>query len=250
MTRTVEDAALFMSVLSKPDFRDPMSLPPADIAWMDLERPLRGVRFGLMSDAGAGDAVDEDVRAVTVAAAQAFQAQGATVEEAHPIMTEALLTGLDAFWRARAWADISLLAPGKRDAILPFIRIWAEKAASLNAMDAVRGFNATMSIRAAAARLFQRFDFILSPVAPVVSFPAEYASPSNDPDRPYGHIVFTVPWNMSEQPAASINSGYSASGFPIGVQIVGRRFDDLGVLQMAKAFEAIRLPQRPWPEPA
>ncbi|MFL5155216.1 MAG: hypothetical protein ACJ8C3_20425, partial [Microvirga sp.] len=47
--------------------------------------------------------------------------------------------------------------------------------------------------------------------------------------------------------AASVNAGYTAEGLPIGLQIIGRRFDDLGVLRMAHAFEAIRAPQRPWP---
>jgi aspartyl-tRNA(Asn)/glutamyl-tRNA(Gln) amidotransferase subunit A len=54
---------------------------------------------------------------------------------------------------------------------------------------------------------------------------------------------------MAENPAVSINGGYDAEGFPIGVQIIGRRFDDLGVLGMAKAFEALRGAQRPWPSP-
>jgi aspartyl-tRNA(Asn)/glutamyl-tRNA(Gln) amidotransferase subunit A len=84
-------------------------------------------------------------------------------------------------------------------------------------------------------------------VSPVVKFAAELASPLNDPDRPFEHIGYTVPWNMAENPAVSINAGYDAGGFPIGVQIVGRRFDDLGVLAMAKAFEGLRGPQRPWP---
>ncbi len=55
---------------------------------------------------------------------------------------------------------------------------------------------------------------------------------------------------MSENPAISVNGGYDKSGFPIGVQIVGRRFDDVGVLGMAKTFESLRGPQRPWPKPA
>jgi aspartyl-tRNA(Asn)/glutamyl-tRNA(Gln) amidotransferase subunit A len=80
-----------------------------------------------------------------------------------------------------------------------------------------------------------------------VNFAAEFAAPINDPDRPFEHIAYTVPWNMAENPAASINGGYSASSFPIGVQIVGRRFDDLGVLAMAKTFEGLRGTQRPWP---
>ena len=67
--------------------------------------------------------------------------------------------------------------------------------------------------------------------------------------RPLEHIGFTVPFNMSEQPAASINCGYTSKGLPIGLQIAGRRFDDLGVLQVSRAFELIREAQRPWPQP-
>jgi aspartyl-tRNA(Asn)/glutamyl-tRNA(Gln) amidotransferase subunit A len=111
----------------------------------------------------------------------------------------------------------------------------------------VRGFNATMAIRAAAAKLFCDLDYVISPVSPVVKFNAELASPLNDPNKPFEHICYTVPWNMSENPAASINGGYDAAGFPIGVQIIGRRFDDLGVLAMAKAFEGLRGAQQPWP---
>jgi aspartyl-tRNA(Asn)/glutamyl-tRNA(Gln) amidotransferase subunit A len=54
---------------------------------------------------------------------------------------------------------------------------------------------------------------------------------------------------MSENPAISINGGYDAQGFPIGVQIIGRRFDDHGVLALAKTFEGLRGPQKPWPAP-
>jgi aspartyl-tRNA(Asn)/glutamyl-tRNA(Gln) amidotransferase subunit A len=90
---------------------------------------------------------------------------------------------------------------------------------------------------------------MISPASPVVNFAAELAAPINDPAKPFEHIAYTVPWNMSENPAVSINGGYDAKGFPIGVQIVGRRFDDLGVLGMAKAFESLRGPQKPWPGP-
>ena len=86
-----------------------------------------------------------------------------------------------------------------------------------------------------------------SPVAPVVKFAAELASPINDPAKPFEHICYTVPWNMAENPAISINGGYDKEGFPIGVQIIGRRFDDIGVLRMAKAFEGMRGAQQPWP---
>jgi aspartyl-tRNA(Asn)/glutamyl-tRNA(Gln) amidotransferase subunit A len=73
--------------------------------------------------------------------------------------------------------------------------------------------------------------------------------PGNDPERPFEHIAFTAPFNMSEQPAASICAGYDTEGLPIGLQIVGHRFDDLGVLCMASAYETMRPRQRVWPEP-
>ena len=83
----------------------------------------------------------------------------------------------------------------------------------------------------------------------MVNFPAEYAAPLNDPHKPFEHIAYTMPWNMAENPAVSVNGGYDKHGFPIGVQIVGRRFDDIGVLAMAKTFEGLRGAQKPWPSP-
>ena len=91
---------------------------------------------------------------------------------------------------------------------------------------------------------------MILPTAPITAFAAELASPSKDPLDPFPHVCCTVAFNMSEQPAASINCAYSAEGLPIGLQIVGRRFDDLGVLGVAMAFEAMRASEaRAWPEP-
>jgi aspartyl-tRNA(Asn)/glutamyl-tRNA(Gln) amidotransferase subunit A len=249
MTRNVDDAALMMSVLSKPDRRDGMSLPSNDIHWKTHDKSLRKLRIGLMLDLGVGQGLQQEVRDIAVKAARAFEAAGAVVTDVPGVLTREMLDGLDNFWRARMWDDLSKLTASDRAKALPYIVQWAEAGARLSGVDVVRGFNATMAIRAAAARLFADIDYVISPVSPVVNFAAEYASPINDPDRPFEHICYTVPWNMSENPAVSINGGYDAHGFPIGVQIIGRRFDDLGVLGMAKAFEAMRGPQKPWPKP-
>ncbi|SHH56570.1 amidase [Bradyrhizobium erythrophlei] len=249
MTRTVDDAALMMSVLSKPDRRDGMSLPPDSIHWKALEKPVRKLRIGLMLNPGVGQTLEKDVRDVAVKAAKAFEEAGAVVTEVPAVMTREILDGLDNFWRARMWDDLSKLTPAERGKALPYIVDWAEAGAKLSGVDVIRGFNATMTIRAAVAKLFCDLDYLISPVSPVVNFPAEFASPVNDPARPFEHIAYTVAWNMSENPAVSINGGYDGKGFPIGVQIVGRRFDDLGVLAMAKAFEGLRGPQKPWPSP-
>lgn len=248
MTRTVDDAALMMSVLSKPDRRDGMSLPAHDINWKALDKSPRKLRFGLMFDA-AGQALEKPVRDVVAKAAKAFEAAGAVVTEVDGILTREMLDGIDNFFRARMWSDLSKLPEKERAKALPYILKWAERGAKLSGVDVIDGFNQTMAIRAAAAKLFCELDYLISPVSPVVNFPAEFAAPLNDPDKPFEHIGYTVPWNMAENPAVSVNAGYDKHGFPIGLQIVGRRFDDIGVLGMAKAFEGLRGQQKPWPSP-
>jgi len=112
------------------------------------------------------------------------------------------------------------------------------------------GFSQIMEMRKSAAAATGRFDYVLSPTAPITAYPAELASPSDDPLNPFPHIGFTVAYNMSDQPAATVNCGYDREGLPIGLQIIGRRFDDVGVMAVAMAFEAMRAGEaRPWPEP-
>jgi Asp-tRNA(Asn)/Glu-tRNA(Gln) amidotransferase A subunit family amidase len=247
MTRSVEDTALLMQVLSQPDARDTMSLPPAAIDWTHLRRDVKGLRVGLLLDAGWGLAVEPETAAAVQAAAQAFEAAGAIVEPLAPFTTRTMIDGMDQFWRMRSWLDFQALPPERQAKVLPYIRDWIVSARALSGADVFHGFSQMGAIRDATIAATLAFDFVLSPTSPVVTFPAEWASPINDPQRPFEHIAFTLPFNMSEQPAVSINCGFTQSGLPIGLQISGRRFDDLGVLQLARAWEEMRGPQRPWP---
>jgi Asp-tRNA(Asn)/Glu-tRNA(Gln) amidotransferase A subunit family amidase len=249
MTRSVADAALLMQVLAQPDARDTMSLPPAQIDWSALRREVKGLRIGLLLDAGWGLAVEPDTLEAVQAAARTFEAAGATVEPLRPFTTRAMIAGLDNFWRMRSWLDFSALPPQRQAKVLPYIRDWISTAAGLSGADVFHGFSQMGAIRDATLAATQPFDFVLSPVSPVPAFTAEWASPIDDPRRPFEHIAFTLPFNMSEQPAASISCGFTRDGLPIGLQISGRRFDDLGVLQLAHAYEDLRGPQRPWPTP-
>jgi len=247
MTRTVMDAALLMQELSKPDWRDTMSLPYQQIEWTRLERDVKGLKIGLQLDAGWGLAVEPEVRDAVVAAAKAFEAAGASVEPMPAFSTRAHIDGMDRFWRMRSWIDMQALPAERREKVLPYIRAWVEPGARLTATEVFEGYSQMGALREAAVHACQRFDFVLSPVSPVPTYAAEWPGPTNDPARPLEHIAFTLPYNMSEQPAASINCGYTSTGLPIGLQIIGHRFDDLGVLQVARAYEQIRPPQRPWP---
>jgi aspartyl-tRNA(Asn)/glutamyl-tRNA(Gln) amidotransferase subunit A len=250
MTRSVADAALMMASLAQPDPRDFMSLPPQRLDWRVEPAKLAGLRIGLLLEAGCGYSTAAPVRAAIERAARDLAAEGAIVEPLRPFLTQDMLDGLDRFWRMRALTDFRATPSARRDKILPFIRAWGESAAGLSGEAVFHGFSQIMAMRRAAVAATLPYDFVISPTAPITAFAAELASPSDDPLNPFPHIGFTVAFNMSEQPAASINCGYSDEGLPIGLQIIGRRFDDCGVLGVARAFEAMRAAEtRAWPEP-
>lgn len=247
MTRTVTDTALMMREISKPDARDGMSLPPQEIDWLALDLDVKGLRIGLQLDPGIGIPVEPETKAAIEAAAAAFAAAGAIVEEAPAFMTRQMLDGLDDFWRQRAWADIGALSTEKQGKVLSYIYAWANVGESLSGLRVYNGMSQMLAIKDAALKQSAPFDFVLSPVSPVPTFPADYASPIDDPREPFEHIVFTLPANMSDQPSISVHAGLTVGGLPIGLQITGRRFDDLGVLRMARAWEQLRGGEVPWP---
>jgi aspartyl-tRNA(Asn)/glutamyl-tRNA(Gln) amidotransferase subunit A len=251
MTRSVADAALLMQVLTLPDARDSMSLPPQPIAWAAFDQGVefvRGKRVGLLLDAGCGLAVEGEIRAAVEQAARMFEQAGAFVALMPPFLTAAMLDGMDHAWRMRSHIDLTALAPDAKARVLPYIRQWADSAAGMSGPEVFTAMHQFHATRVATVAACRAFDFVISPTAPVPAFDADLPSPTNDPLHGLEHIAFTVPFNMSEQPAATINCGYTSGGLPIGLQIAGPRFDDLGVLQMSRALELLRTGQRAWPD--
>jgi Asp-tRNA(Asn)/Glu-tRNA(Gln) amidotransferase A subunit family amidase len=249
MTRSVADAALMMTAITRPDPRDFMSLPWAEQPWRDLDGDVRGLRIGLLRDAGAGTPVEPAVRDAVEAAARLFEAGGAYVEPVDPWLTPDMFDGFDTFFRTRFWAVTRTLPRDRYLQILPYIREWVEGGAQASGLEVYQGYQHLMAIRELGVRFSQQFDYVISPVAPMPAFAADLPGPNNDPSRPFDHIAFTMPANMTEQPAASIDCGQTADGLPIGLQITGKRFDDLGVLRVSQWFETARGPWRAWPMP-
>ncbi|HZO04019.1 MAG TPA: amidase [Burkholderiales bacterium] len=250
MTRSVKDAALLMNVIARPDARDFMSLPYQESNFATLA-PLdpRRLHIGLLCDMGVGLAVDPQVRSAAETAGRALAGAGCAVDSIRSFLTEAMLDGTGRFFEARSYNDLMQLSAGKRGKVLPFVAEWCSwRAAHFSGRDVMQAYTQVMAMREAAVAASQPFDFILSPVSPILPYEAELPAPGNDPRDALPHIAFTVPYNMSEQPAASINWGTSADGLPIGVQVIGKRFDDAGVLRLAALLEELRPQQRPWPQ--
>lgn len=253
MTRSVRDAALMMNALSRPDARDYMSLPwEARDYTAGLESlSAKGLRIGFLPDMKTGLPVHPEVRAAAAAAAKALAAAGAIVEEIPSFLSPDMLEGMTRFFEARSYNDYVQLPPERQAKILPFIVEWCTwRAKDFSGSEVIAAYNQVMAMREAAVNACQPYDFVLSPTSPILPYEAEFAAPGNDPRNALPHIAFTVPYNMSEQPAASLNWTASASGLPIGVQIIGRRFDDAGVLRAARLLEKLRPAQKAWPSPA
>lgn len=256
MTRTVRDAALLMNLIARPDpaYRDFMDLPPdaTDYAARLDAFEVKGKRIAVLLDSVYPMGVDAEVREAVEACATALERAGAVVVPIQPWVTVEALDAVAAFFEVRSHTEIMAMHRAERERILPFILQWvSHRAGRFSGGDLMRALNTMHALREATVQATHGYDFVLSPVCPVPAFEADFACPGNDPTHALEHIVFTVPYNLSEQPAASINWSYTAkaglSDLPIGVQIAGRRFDDLGVLQLARVIEQIRPPQRPWP---
>lgn len=242
MTRSARDAALLLSVISRPDPRDWTSLPPTDLGAVLPAEPLdvRGLHVALHVDAGCGLPLDPEVRTAVERAAQVFRDAGAEVTPLHPFMTPRMLRDLDEFWRVRSLTDFDALGPEARERVLPFIRRWVLSVRDVDGPSVMRDYASIMALQQATVAATEAYDLVLSPVAPVAAFPAEWPMPWGDSDEGMAHIGFTVPYNMSGQPAASVNCGFTADRRTIGLQVSGRRFDDVGVLRAVDWYEQRR----------
>lgn len=252
MTRDALDAALLLEVLVRPDPRDFMSLPFLGGEFsreLDVQATPRP-KIGFIADMSVGLPVAPSVRAAAQAAADALATAGCGVEPARSFLTPEMLDGACRFFEARSYDDISRLPAERRDKILPFIVQWcSHRAERFSGRDVMQAYAQIMAMAQAAVAATGPYDFLLSPTSPILAYEAELPAPTNDPRNALPHIAFTVPYNMSGQPAASVNWSHSDDGLPIGIQIIGKRFDDAGVLRLARLAEKLRPAQRPWPEP-
>ena len=244
MTRTVADAALMLRVCAGPDERDQYSLPAERVEYgKALRGPVKGLRVAWSDDLGFAEAVHPEVRTVCARAARAFRELGCRLE------------AVDARWPSPkdCWEQIfcggiaTRLAPflPRRDEIEPGLVRIIEGTLANPPTRYVQAWFDRLAWAEHPRRLFATYDLLVTPTIACPPFevgldnPAEIAG---TPITPYGWIPFTFPFNITGNPAVSVPAGFTRDGLPIGLQIVGRRFDDAGVLRAAAAFERCR----PW----
>lgn len=244
MTRTVHDAALMLAVCAGPDPRDRYSLPAESVDYVRaLRGGVKGLRVAYSDDLGFVEALDPEVRDICAAAAGTFRKLGCRVQEVHP------------GWPSprEAWELIfcgglaTRLAPSldRREEIEPGLLAIIEDYLTRPPTAYVQAWFDRLQWEQHPRALFAQYDLLLTPTIACPPFPVGLDNPPEIAGRPisaYGWIPFTYPFNMTGQPAASVPCGFTRAGLPVGLQIVGRRNDDVSVLRAAAAFERIR----PW----
>ncbi|MFX0537518.1 amidase [Ornithinimicrobium sp. Y1847] len=243
MARTAADCALLMSVLAGPDPADWTSLPGDDSSWELGEDNLTTAKVGVWTEPGYGmDPALEVVAAVETAADRLSDA-GAHIIEIKPWLGQDLLDGIDRFWRIRSLADFERLSPAAQAKVLPYIQAWVTSARGLSAVDALDAYAAFAQVQSRTVAAWARaapggLDLMISPVAPEAAPAADLPMPYPEQGRGMWHINFTMPWNMTGQAAGTAPVASMSDGRPIGVQVIGRAFDDLAVLRTMRWLES------------
>ena len=240
IARTVEDTALMLSVLAGPDLRSPISLPENGAIFRNsLERNLKGIRIAWSSDLG-GLPVDARVTETLEAQRAVFEDLGCTVEEGFPDFSDAD----EIFKTFRAWfyeMNLASLLPEHRDKLKETV-VWnIEAGMKLSGPELGRAEVKRTALFHRVREFMQNYDFLALPVSQVPPFPIEqeFVSEINGVQ-----METYLDWmrscyfiSVTGQPAISVPCGFTEDGLPVGLQLVGKPQDDLGVLQLAYAFE-------------
>ncbi|MCF3122372.1 amidase [Streptomyces arenae] len=237
MTRDAADAALMMEVITGPDPRDWSQLGAVAGSFRaGLDGGVRGLRVAYSPSLGGQVAVRPAVAAAVRRAVESLAAQGAYVEEADPDFSDPV----DAFhtlWFSGAARVVQHFSPAQRELLDPGLREVCGQGARYSALDYLAAVDARMDLGRRMGAFHATYDLLVTPTLPVTAFEAGVEVPKGSGHRRWtGWTPFTYPFNLTQQPAATVPCGLDDDGLPIGVQIVGARHTDTVVLRAAHAL--------------
>lgn len=249
ITRTVRDAAAMLNVMAQPDIRDWTALPPDGVDHLaGIEDGVKGLRIAFSLTLGHIDIVAPEIAERVTVAARAFEALGASVEAVDPDLKDAKEV-FRVHWFASAAAAHSRIPVAKHYMIdRGFLEI-AERGRRIAASDYIEAASRRAAIGERMQAFFQDYDLLLTPGQPLPAFTAGIEYPEGHGfSRWYDWTPFTYPFNLTQQPAASVPCGFAGDGLPAALQIVGSLRADALVLRAARAYEAahpFRMPDSP-----
>ncbi|MFE5894261.1 amidase [Streptomyces sp. NPDC002285] len=237
MTRDAADAALLLDVIGTPDSRDWSALPSAPGSFVSgLTGGVHGLRVAYSPSLGGQVAVRPAVAAAVRRAVQRLAGLGAYVEETDPDFTDPV----DAFhtlWFTGAARVTQHLGPHQRELLDPGLREVCDTGARLTALDYLAAVDVRMELGRRMGHFHDTYDLLVTPTVPLTAFEAGAEVPKGSGHRRWtGWTPFTYPFNLTQQPAATVPVGTDGDGLPIGLQLVAARHRDDLVLRAAHAL--------------
>ncbi len=238
MARTVADAHLLFRALAIYDSKDWTALPdPARVA--ETATGVGGLRVMFSLTLGSA-AVDPEVAALVTRAAFLFESLGAEIVAADPGTPDARPIW-EPLWYAGAAAVVAGLDPARLDEVDPGLIEIAATGNELSALEYVQAFSARVDLAVALGRTLTEYDLLITPTMPIPAFRAGREVPPGWPHRRWQTwSPFSLPFNLSQQPAATVPCGLTGAGLPVGLQIVAAKHRDDLVWRAAAAYEAAR----------
>lgn len=245
MTRTVADSALMLNVLAEPDARDWFSLSYDNADYLDgLGGGVKGLKIAYSPTLGYAK-VDADVARAVDEAVQMFSDLGAHVEAVDPGFDDPYEI-FEAHWYAGAANLLRDFTDEQMAMIDPGLREIAEDGLKYSLMDYMAAVNARGRLGQHMRLFHEKWDLLITPTLATSAFEAgKEIRDGVDKKRWMEWTPFSIPFNLTQQPACSVPCGFSDDGMPVGLHIVGPMHDDKLVLRAAAAFESVR----PFPMP-
>ncbi|GGU95671.1 amidase [Streptomyces albospinus] len=251
MTRDAADAALMMDVICRPDWRDWSQLGPVAGSFREaLAGPVSGLRVAYSPSLGWDVPVAPEVAAAVRGVADRLAGLGAHVEEADPGIEDPV-EAFHTLWFSGAARLVQPLGDAERALLDPGLREICERGARYSALEYLAAVDVRMALGRAMGRFHRGYDLLVTPTEPITAFEAGAEVPSGSGHTRWtGWTPFTYPFNLTQQPAATLPCGVDGDGLPIGVQLVGARHADALVLRVAHALYgagAAEIPAPPAP---
>ncbi|MEU5273731.1 amidase [Streptomyces hygroscopicus] len=242
MTRDAADAALLMDVISGPDWRDWSQLAPPEGNFREALTSgggVDGLRVAYSPALGGAAVVDPEVAAAVRRAVDLLAELGAVVEEIDPGFQDPV-EAFHTLWFSGAARVVQPLGQEAWELLDPGLREICAQGAAYSALDYLAAVDVRMALGHAMGRFHSAYDLLVTPTLPITAFEAGVEVPKGSAHTRWtGWTPFTYPFNLTQQPAASVPCGLSGAGLPIGVQLVGARHADALVLRAAHTlFEA------------
>ncbi|MFI5754519.1 amidase [Streptomyces sp. NPDC051569] len=245
MTRDAADAALLMDVISGADARDWSQLAPAPPVSGSLAEGVKGLRIAYSPSFGGQVAVRPVVAAAVRRAVSRLAELGAYIEEADPDISDPV-EAFHTLWFSGAARLTQPFSKEQRELLDPGLREIVAAGTRAGALDYLAAVDARMALGRSLGRFHASYDLLVTPTLPITAFEAGRETPQGSGLRRWtGWTPFTYPFNLTQQPAATVPCGVDEDGLPIGLQLVGARHADPLVLRAAHALyesDAARIP--------